>query len=465
MMKRSGQAALWAAAICAALTACGGNGNSGAGQVGSKTEGGQEASAAVTEAATTEVGAAEAAGDKNTIRVAWWGNQDRHNMTIEALDRYSQETGIPFSYEYTSWNSYFENLATQAVGSNLPDIIQMSTTDIINYSRNGQIIDLQPYIDDGTIDTSNIEKGSLDGGKVDGKQTGFITGVNTVAVAYNKEIFDEAKAAYPSDDWTWSEYLDTAKAVYDATGIQAEIPFLNEPRWVIEAMIRSYGYDFFSEDGNSLTWAEDEKTVTALTGMIEDVYEGVKEGYLVDPEVQVAWSTPEDFYISKGKSSMSFTLSNAYASYSTLLGKELGMVMLPRLDGGSQSGMYLNSNMYWCISVNCKDPKAAAGVINYLINDEEANKILGADRGISLSSKIRDVLSSSQEINVYAKNTMDYVGRVSQVVGATNPADPVNSAEVISALKTNYTAVMYGEMTPEDCVADFIAQAAAILPQ
>ena len=68
-------------------------------------------------------------------------------------------------------------------------------------------------------------------------------------------------------------------------------------------------------------------------------------------------------------------------------------------------------------------------------------------------------------MNVYSKNTMDYVGKVSQVVGATNPADPINSAEVISALKTNYTAVMYGEMTPEDCVADFIAQAGAILPQ
>ncbi len=465
MMKRKSKTVLWVTALCAALTACGGNGSGGNGQKDSGAETGQTTSAAATEAQTQGQGAGAAQDGKDSILIGRWGNQDRQNMTIEVLDQYTQETGLPFSYEYTSWNSYFENLATQAVGSNLPDIIQMSTTDIINYSRNGQVIDLQPYIDDGTIDTSYIDKGSLDGGKVDGKQTGFITGVNTVAVAYNKEIFDEAKVEYPSDDWTWSEYLDTAKAVYDATGIQAEIPFLNEPRWVIEAMIRSYGYDFFSEDGNSLPWAEDEKVVSALTGMIKDVYDGVKEGYLVDPEVQVAWSTPEDFYISKGKSSMSYTLSNAYASYSSLLGKELGMVMIPKLDGGSQTGMYLNSNMYWCISANCKDPGAAAGVLNYLINDEAANQVLGADRGISLSSKIREALSSSADMNVYSKNTMDYVGKVSQVVGATNPADPVNSAEAISTLKTNYTTVMYGEMTPEDCVADFIAQAGAILPR
>ena len=160
-MKRKSKTVLWVTALCAALTACGGNGSGGNGQKDSGAETGQATSAAATEAQTQGQGqgAGAAQDGKDSIRIAWWGNQDRHNMTIEVLDQYTQETGIPFSYEYTSWNSYFENLATQAVGSNLPDIIQMSTTDIINYSRNGQVIDLQPYIDDGTIDTSYIDKG------------------------------------------------------------------------------------------------------------------------------------------------------------------------------------------------------------------------------------------------------------------------------------------------------------------
>jgi hypothetical protein len=50
-------------------------------------------------------------------------------------------------------------------------------------------------------------------------------------------------------------------------------------------------------------------------------------------------------------------------------------------------------------------------------------------------------------------------------VSAVNPADPAKSAEVISVLKNDYTAVMYGEMGPEGCVMDFIEQAATILPQ
>ena len=186
---------------------------------------------------------------ETSLRVAWWGGQERHNQTIEALDAYGAANDIKMEYEYTSWTSYFENLATQAVGHNLPDMLQMSTTDIINYSTNGQIVDLKPYVESGIIDLSNIEESSLSGGMVNGQLAGFTTGTNTVTVIYNKKIFDQAGVAYPSNDWTWSEYIDTVKKIYEATGIQSDIPFLSEARWVVESWVRCYGYDFFSEDG------------------------------------------------------------------------------------------------------------------------------------------------------------------------------------------------------------------------
>ena len=455
-----------AAVMCVSLAACGSNG-------GTQTEETQENTAVAesTQTATDESQAAagtESAsnteGSGASLRVAWWGSQDRHNTTIEALDAYAEETGTEFTYEYTSWTSYFENLATQAVGSNLPDVIQMSTSDIINYSRNGQIIDLQPYVDDGTIDTSNIEESSLGGGIVDGQLAGFTTGTNTICVVYNTEIFDQAGVEYPDDECTWSEFLETAKTIYDATGIQSEIPFLSEARWAVEAMVRSYGSDFFSEDGTAIAWAEDETIKAAVVDTIQKVYEGVQEGYLVDPEVQVAWSATEDYYISQGNAAMSWILSNQYTTYCQALGQELGIVMVPWMDEGSQTGMYLNPNMYWSISVNCENPQAAAAVINYLINDEDAATTIGTDRGISLSSSIRQALAEDAETDVYTKNSLEYVDRVSAVVDSTNPADPVNSSEAISVLKNNYVSVMYGEMTAQECVDDFLSQAASILP-
>lgn len=409
--------------------------------------------------------AASALAEGENIRVAWWGGQERHNMTIEALDAYAAANNVTMAYEYTSWGSYFENLATQAVGANLPDVLQMSTTDIINYAVNGQVIDLFPYVDAGIIDLSHIEKSSLSGGTVNGQLTGFTTGTNTVSVIYNKSVFDQAGIAYPQNDWTWSEYIATAKAIYDKTGIPSDIPFLTEFRWTAEAIVRSYGVDLFSKDGQSLPWAENETVIAGLVSAINDIAEGVKAGYFIDPEVQLAWATTEENYIVQNKSAMAFLLSNFYPTYCNAMGAELGLCMLPKMDDGTQSGMYLNSNMYWCISANCAHPEAAAAVLNYLINDTAAAKIIGTDRGISLSSDVRSALANDPETDVYSSNVLNYVGEVSKVVSAVNPADPANSAELIAVLKNNFIAVTYGEMTAEDCIADFIDQSFSILPQ
>ena len=400
------------------------------------------------------------------LRVAWWGGQERHNNTMAAMDAYAAENGVSIGYEYNSWGSYFETLATQAVGKNLPDMLQMSTTDIINYATNGQIVDLNQFVEEGLIDLTYVDPASLSGGTVNGMLAGFTTGTNTVTVIYNKAIFDQAGVEYPTDDWTWSDYIATVQEIYEATGIQSDIPFLTEARWVVETWVRAFGYDFFSEDGKSLPWADDEAVKAAIASAIQDIADGVKAGYFIDPEVQLAWSTTEENYIVQGKSACAFLLSNYYGVYAAALDAdkgELGMVMLPTVDEGKQSGMYLNSNMYWCISSNSQHPDEAAKLLNYMINSTDAAAIIGTDRGISLSSAVRDFLANSETTDQFTTNVLNYVSAVSQVVPTVNPADPANSAEPISVLKVNYQAFMYGEMTAEECVADFVSQAAIML--
>ena len=396
------------------------------------------------------------------LRITWWGSQARHNSTIEALDKYVENNDVNLSYEYTSWSSYWETLATQAVGNNLPDIIQMSTTDIVNYSKNNQIISLQPYIDSGVIDLTYVDKSSLSAGTVEGQVTGYPTGVNTVSVVYNKEIFDQAGVDYPKDNWTWSDYLDTAKKIYEATGVQTDIPFLSEARWLAEFIVRSYGYDFYEADG-SLGWANDERVLNGLKNAFADIKEMVELGVFVDPEVQIAWATTEDNYIVQGKSAMAFLLSNYYETYSNVLGSPLGICMLPKPDDADKSGMYMNANMYWSISSDCQDPEAAASILNYMVNDMEAMEIILADRGISLSSEIREGLTDV--VGEYTANTFDYISSVSEVVEKTNAPDPANAAEAVNVLKVNYQALMYGEMDAEEAIDDFVIQATDILGQ
>lgn len=446
MMLKKGLALALSVLLVLALAACGGTPSSAS------------TPAASTPAASSAAGSSTPTAEGGEIRVAWWGTQARHNATIEALDLYAAEHNVTFSYEYTSWDSYFENLATQSVGNDLPDVIQMSMDNIIKYSQNGQIVDLGPYVSDGTIDTANVDEANLDAGSVDGVMTGYISGVNSVSVFYNKAVFDEAGVDYPADDWTWSDYLATAQAIFDATGIQTEIPFLSDSRWFAEHVARSYGYDYYD-----MAWGDDEKVTAGMAKAFGDVQSMIEAGVFVDPEVQIAWGATEDNYIVQGKSAMAHSLTNYYATYCGILGEELGIVVLPQMDDATTTGMYLNANMYWSISRDSADPAAAAKVLNYLVNDTTAAGFISTDRGISINSSIRDMLAG--QADAYMANTLDYISSISAKGVATNQPDPVGSSEAMIALRTNYQALCYGEMTPEDCVSDYVAQARGILGQ
>ena len=50
------------------------------------------------------------------IRIAWWGNQKRADATIAAFDAFAEANGADFTYEYNSYDAYWETLATQSVG-------------------------------------------------------------------------------------------------------------------------------------------------------------------------------------------------------------------------------------------------------------------------------------------------------------------------------------------------------------
>ena len=49
----------------------------------------------------------------------------------------------------------------------------------------------------------------VDGYTVEGKLYGIPKDFDTNAVFYNKEIFDQAGVAYPTDDWTFEDFRKT----------------------------------------------------------------------------------------------------------------------------------------------------------------------------------------------------------------------------------------------------------------
>lgn len=149
---------------------------------------------------------------KITLKITWWGSQSRHDYTQKILDAYTEEhPEIEFEAIPAGWDGYFDKLSTQAASGSMPDIVQMDYLYISTYAKNNSVADLQQFVDDGTIDVSNINETLLNSAKIDGKLAGLVLSGSEVAIGYNPDVLKEAGVDEPTADWTWEDFQEMNK--------------------------------------------------------------------------------------------------------------------------------------------------------------------------------------------------------------------------------------------------------------
>ena len=151
-MKRKWIALLMAAVMAMSFTGCG---------TGTQEGKGGENAASSAEPASPGEGEAEVSNGESseeiTLRVSWWGSQSRHDLTQQALELYMKDNpNVKVEAEFTDWSGYWDKLATQAAGGELPDVIQMDYSYLSQYASSKQLADLNGYLESGVIERSDI---------------------------------------------------------------------------------------------------------------------------------------------------------------------------------------------------------------------------------------------------------------------------------------------------------------------
>jgi multiple sugar transport system substrate-binding protein len=105
-----------------------------------------------------------------TIRFAWWGSQARIDATLAVIDMYQEKTGVTIEAEYMPFDSYFTKFNTLAAAGDLYDVFQLGGG---SGQYDEQIEDMQPFIDSGVIEASDIDQSIMDANKYKGKLLGL----------------------------------------------------------------------------------------------------------------------------------------------------------------------------------------------------------------------------------------------------------------------------------------------------
>lgn len=390
-------AAAMAGTMALSLAACGGS---------SASTG--ESTAASTSTDTAASSAAETSAASGSMSVAWWGNQTRNERTQQVLDTYGEANGISFDGQFAEWSDYWNKLATASAGHTLPDVVQMDYSYLQQYVSNGLLVDLTPYVEDGTLDVSNVSETVLNSGKVDGKLYAIPLGVNVPAVMYNKDLLDE-NGIEIHDNMTLDEFYDVCREVYEKTGYKTDVFYGNGADYC--------AYVLRGEGGHLYNGSEIGATEEQIEAFF-DIYEtGIAEGWACDPAIYAERTigTPEQMPLVYGSSPStmswcSFTWSNALSALQNAAGDNFTIEMTTWPSKDPKTSDYLKPSMFFCITADSTQPGEAAKLLNYWTNDVDANKTLLGERGIPVSSEtangIKDLLDTSSQ------KAVDFVNNV-----------------------------------------------------
>jgi multiple sugar transport system substrate-binding protein len=116
---------------------------------------------------------------------------------------------IKIDIQSAPWDDYNTKLKTLIASGdpNLYDVFFYGYN-VENLVKQGVIEDLTPWAKKTGYDFSDYWPGTLDRATVNGEVYGLVRDADASLLYYNKDIFDEAKVAYPTDKWT----LDDLKA-------------------------------------------------------------------------------------------------------------------------------------------------------------------------------------------------------------------------------------------------------------
>jgi multiple sugar transport system substrate-binding protein len=390
------------------------------------------------------------------IRIAWWGNQTRNDLTVQALDLYTElHPNVSFETEPSSWDGYFDKLATQAATGSMPDIYQQDYGYVGTYYQKDLMLNLQPYVEDGTLDVSRVSDAVLESGSFDGDLYALCIGLNSPALFYDKETVEAAGVTIPAQ-MTWDEFFEISETIYEKTGVQTYIDSM-----VLGMLFRGIGTSEYAEDGTSFG-VEDDTVFQTYFQMIADA--SASEWH-VSPEILTEKNptVTETMPIIDQTCWNSFSNSNQYGIISSTAGRELGITMWPVMEDDTTQVQYLKSSQFLCGSSTTEHPEIVADVINFIVTSIDANEILNGERGVPVDS---DVLASfSDRLSDTDKVVYQFIDDVNAVATPMDLPSPSGSSEIGTLIEDLTELVRYGEITPEEAAAQVFEEGNEILAQ
>jgi multiple sugar transport system substrate-binding protein len=198
-----------------------------------------------------------------TVTITMWhGQADQGKATLDKLvadfQRRNPKIKVNASSGGVLADSMLQKITTALSSGDYPDIAYIFGPDIASVARSPQVAHLGKYVKEPSVRWNDFYPAARAAVTVDGEPRGFPALVDNLCVAYNKKVFKDAGEPEPSANWTWDDFIATARRLTDpgkgifGTGWPADGG--EDCVWRIYPLIWDAGGDIVDSDGTKVAF-------------------------------------------------------------------------------------------------------------------------------------------------------------------------------------------------------------------
>ena len=398
-------------------------------------------------------------GEGMTLRFTGWGSTDRARLTAEAFALFeAAHPGVRVDSVFTDWLDYWRRLSTLAALGDTPDLIQMDYRYLEEYALSDVLEPLDPFLGN-RLDIESFGSHNIDSCRVDGRLFGVNLGINSMAGFVDLERWREAGVEPPGTGDSWAVFREKCLRFAAGTPRENYYPTLDGSglEVVFEAWLLQRGKSLYRGDGqlgfeaaDAIDWFDYWAELRAKRGC-------------VPADIQVLFKNSiETSPLILGYAAMDFAHSNMMVNYQALIDRPLGIVACPVLPGGGPGHYYKPSQMLSVAAgLEANKKHRVVELANFLVMNSAAVAVLGVDRGIPASPRMRAALSPT--LDDVGRATLTYIDDLEPYVGPLPPVPPFGAGEIAIVLQRIGHEIGYGVLSSTEGGHRLYAEASAIL--
>lgn len=368
--------------LIVSLAACGENADSGKADAPKNDSG----STSGDNAGSGSDGTAANGYSTDQLTVNIWDNNQQEGLQ-KIADEWTKTSGVKVRINVITWNEYWTLLESGASGGELPDVFWMHINEAEKYMAADMLLNMDDYIAaDEAIDLSNYYEGLVDIYSMDGSQFALPKDHDTIALLYNKAIFDKYGIDYPSDSWTWDDYAATAAQITEkgsADGVFGTAMNTNDGQDGWYNLIYGFGGELISDDKKT-SGMDNENTLKAMEWLADELFPSM-------PDQDTMSTTDPDLLFQSGLVGMMLQGSwmvNTF--YTAANASDYAWTQIPYYDANGNEAcdegerVSLYNGLGWAVAKNTDDPQAAYDLVSAFCSKE--GQLRQAELGVTMSA-------------------------------------------------------------------------------